>query len=65
VTLINDTITRPTCSTTASPSGSVPNAAISGSERRDPLGTVLFALVLTGLLAALATANVRKARQDH
>ena len=64
VTLINDTITRPTCATTtASPSGSVPNAAFGNPESSEPIPPMLFALTLIGLLAILAVANVRAARQ--
>ncbi len=68
VTLDTNTITRSTCSTTASsgaasPSGGVPNAAFSGSEPSAPMAPVLFALVLIGLLGALTLTNVRTARR--
>jgi hypothetical protein len=66
VTLINDTITRSRCAaTTASPSasGSVPNAALGDSERSEPLGPVVFVLVLIGVLGILATTSARRARR--
>jgi len=66
VTLINDTITRPACSGTtgsSSASGSVANAALGSSERSEPLGALLFVVVLIGLLGILATMGVRGARR--
>ena len=63
VTLDSNTITRSTCATTASPSGSVPNAAFSGSNSGGPVSPLLFALVVIGSLGALAAANVRTARR--
>ncbi|HEY8772140.1 MAG TPA: ice-binding family protein [Candidatus Limnocylindria bacterium] len=64
VTLDTNTIDSSTCSTTtsASASGSVANAAMGSSERSEPLGALLFVLVLIGILGVLATANVRAAR---
>jgi hypothetical protein len=55
VTLINDRITRPSCS--------IPNAAMSGSNRSTPISTLLFALVLIGALGILTLANARMARR--
>lgn len=66
VTLDTNTITRPTCSTapaSGAPGPSVTDVAMSGSGRGNPLATVVVALGLTALLAALATATVRTARQ--
>ena len=66
VTLINDSIDTSTCAPAPSaptPIPSVTDVAMSGSERGNPLGIVLFALVLTAILAALATANVRTAHR--
>jgi type VI secretion system secreted protein VgrG len=61
VTLINDSIDASTCApaSTPTPIPSVTDVAISGSERGNPLGAVVFALVLT----ALATATMRTVRQ--
>ena len=74
VTLINDSINASTCASAAAPSAaapssvtpspSLPDVAISGSGG-NPLGTVLFALVLTAMLAALAVARVRTARRSR
>jgi hypothetical protein len=67
VTLINDSINASACAgtpaSTATPIPSITDVAIGGSERGNPLGTVLFALVLTAMLAALATTSVRAARR--
>ncbi|MEX0625728.1 MAG: ice-binding family protein [Chloroflexota bacterium] len=70
VTLINDSIDTSTCagapaSSAPTPSPSLTDVAISGSERGNPLGTVVFALVLTAMLAALATTGVRTARRSR
>jgi hypothetical protein len=56
VTLINDTITRSTCSTP-------PNAAFRGSDPSTTTGPVLFSLAVIGLLGALALANMRTVRR--
>jgi hypothetical protein len=56
VTLINDKITRSTCS-------SPPNTAMRGSNPKTPISLALFALVLIGSLGALTVANVRTARR--
>lgn len=65
VTLINDSINTSTCAPASAPTPipSVTDVAISGAERGNPLVTVVVALVLTAMLAALATATVRTARQ--
>ena len=65
VTLINDSIDSSTCASALTPSPSLTDVAISGSERANPLGTVLFALVLTAMLAALATTRVRTLRRSR
>ena len=66
VTLDTNTIDSSRCSTTtasSSASGSVANAALGNSERSEPLGAVLFVLVLIGLLAILATTSARRDRR--
>jgi hypothetical protein len=64
VTLDTNTIDSSTCSSaSSSASGSVPNAALGNSERSEPLGAVLFVLVLIGLLAILATTSARRSRR--
>lgn len=65
VTLINDSIDTSSCAGAQAPSPSLTDVAIGGSGRGNPLGTVAFALVLTALLAALATASVRTARRSR
>ncbi len=56
VTLINDTITRSTCSTP-------PNSAFGGPDSSTGTGRVLFALAVIGFLAALIVTNARTARR--
>ncbi|MGZ8562179.1 MAG: ice-binding family protein [Candidatus Limnocylindria bacterium] len=56
VTLINDTINRPTCSTP-------PNAAFRGSNPNASLGLVLFALAVISSLGALTLATRRTVRR--
>jgi hypothetical protein len=64
VTLDTNTIDSSTCSSaSSSASGSVPNAALGNSERSEPLGAMLFVLVLIGLLAILATTSARRSRR--
>ncbi|MDP9468126.1 MAG: ice-binding family protein [Chloroflexota bacterium] len=58
VTLINDTINRPTCSIP-------PDAAFSRADPGTPLGPVLFALGVIGLMGALSVANLRAARRQR
>jgi len=75
VTLINDSIDTSACAPATAPTPGAPtpgaptpipsvtDVAISGSDRGNPLGMVVFAVILTAMLAALATATVRPARQ--
>jgi hypothetical protein len=65
VTLDTNTITRSTCASTATPIPSLTNVAMSGSDRDNPVSTVVFALVMTAMLAALAIASVRTARRSR
>lgn len=55
VTLINDTITTPTCS-------SPPNTSFGGPDQI-PLGSVLFALATIGLMGALILTNVLRVQR--
>jgi hypothetical protein len=55
VTLINDTITTPTCS-------SPPNTSVGGPDEI-PLGSVLFALAAIGLMGALILTNVLRVQR--
>jgi hypothetical protein len=55
VTLINDTITTPTCS-------SPPNTSVGGPDHI-PMGSVLFALAAIGLLGALILTNVLRVQR--
>ena len=55
VTLINDTITTPTCS-------SPPNTSVGGPDDI-PLGLVLFALAAIGLMGALILTNVLRVQR--
>ena len=57
VTLINDRITRSSCSTAP------PNTAMSGSDSRIPISPLLFVLVLIGASGTLTLAKARIARR--
>jgi hypothetical protein len=70
VTLINDSIDTSTCASAPAPGSTTPSpsltdVAISDSERGNPVGTVVFALVLTAMLAALAMTRVRTLRRNR